>query len=186
MKSVARQCCALGAVTFAAWGVYGAHGLYEQHHLTAGMRRSLAGCVSMELPPEPPRCVLSSVEAQVRTRRDERAYLELQRALQLIAAADGAGEHIAKLQAAENLQLKDAAHSEQLMQLTQRAYISSHLEISNQLDDDISVELERRERARTAEKQTLENEQLLTLQERLEARVQWQQLRTELGLAQGR
>lgn len=179
----ARRWRTLGAVTLLVLVLSGARWFYEQAYLTAGMRRMLIRCTSTEEPPGPHNCALSGTHAQVHTRRDRRMYLELRRAIQLSTAADAVEAHIAGLQQAKMQSMRETAHSERLMRLTERAYLSSHVAISAVLDNDIASEFERREREQANEERAIESESLLGLQQRLDARFLWRQIRAELGLA---
>ncbi len=126
---------------------------------------------------------LGKAKAHLHTWRDRQEVDKLQRAVNAAASARASEVQLGGRLKQARTELDAEIHSEQLMIVTERAYLNSHKPMPAGLADDVAREQLRRERARDQQQREDESAWLQLLQQRLDARVLMQELRVDLGMA---
>ena len=172
-----------GSVVLLLLLLLGLGGLYERWHISSDLRRALGVAVAPDTPDSLVKESLQKAKAHLHTWRDRQECNKLQRAVDAQAAARASELQLGGRLKQARTELDAEIHSEQLMIVTERAYLDSHQPMPAGLADDVAREQQRRERARDQQRREDESAWLQLLQQRLDARVLIQELRVDLGMA---
>lgn len=174
---------AAGVAAFLLLLVLASMGVYEQHHVTAHLRRTLLVALAPDAPDDVILDSLRRARRERRTWRDHREYDKLRCAVEAMATAQAGEVALGRRLRQGQAQLDAEIHSERLMIVTEQAYLESHQAMPAGLADDVAGEQLRRERARNQRRREDDRRWLQLLQLRLNGLVMMQELRVELGVA---
>lgn len=156
--------------------------LVRQRHLSRDFKTVLVRALVPGAPEEQAAAALVQAGGHLHTRHDREAYAKLQ---QMVAAATaartlqaGLGRRLKETQS----QLDRELHSDQLMLVTEQAYLRSHRPVPPALAEDVAREQILREQRQYQQRRDDEGTWLALLQQRLEARALAQELRVDVGL----
>ncbi len=172
----------LGAVVFLLLIVVVACSIYRQRHLSGDLRGILTGALLPGTPDSQVAAAAARAGGHLHTRLDRETFAKLQRMVAATAAAQNLQASLGSRLRATQSQLDRELHSDELMLITEQAYVRSHRPVPAGLAEDVAREQILREQRQYQQRRDDESTWLALLQQRLEARALAQELRVDVGL----